>query len=204
MFLKPSELGHPTGDLSKIRGEVLLTYNFGLKSKEAKMKLKFLIFAALSLTLLSINPGWAQCPEDTCDRGVCDTFYVQVFAEDSIFDPPYDSVRVAMYITHDQSDWIDSLGTIVVPLRFTITNTASGCSLPTPYDNNWNNTTTNPNDARMPRSLFRHLVDPVTGDTIHNRMQDLASQFAGLEWSYRILFIENDPSHPDSSRVGRG
>lgn len=164
------------------------------------MKPKFLILASLDLMLLCFSLGWAQCPEDTCDRGVCDTFYVEVFAEDSIFDPPYDSVRVALYITHDQLGWIDSIGTIVVPFRFAITNPASGCSLPEWGD--WNNTGVIPLDPKMPRSLFRHLVDPATGDIIHNRMHDLGAEYMGLEWTCRLVFIENHPTNPDGNRFG--
>ena len=146
-----------------------------------------------------LNFGWAQCPEDTTDRGICDTFYVEVFGADSIFHPPYDSVRVALYITHDLLDWIDSIGTIVVPLHFTITNPASGCSLPT-WDNDWwNNTTMNPYDPTMPRSIFRHLIDATTGDTIHNRLQDMVAEY-WEPWTTG-LSIENSATNPDSNWV---
>lgn len=161
------------------------------------MKLKFLIVASLGLTLVCFNPGWAQCPEDTCDRGICDTFYVEVFAQDSIFDPPYDSVRVALYITHDQLDWIDSIATIVVPFRFAITNPASGCSLPD--HGYWNNTAMIPDNPMLSRSLFRNLVDTTTGDTVHNRMVDLATQYMGLEWARVQRWMVNRPANPDSN-----
>jgi hypothetical protein len=64
---------------------------------------------------------------------------------------------------------------------------------------NWNNTAMgSPYDPRLKRSIFRDFVDYNTNDTLVNRMQGLASQFQGLEWSTILLLIDSTACTGDS------
>jgi hypothetical protein len=177
------------------------------------MKRNLLVLAVMVVAVLFFIPhnAGAQCPEDPNDLGICDTLYVETFDCDHKYQADsgsFDSVRVAMYVTHDsntfwwasESKWVqDSIPCFVIPLTFWDNGCADSVILPN-WDN-WNNTACNPYDPRMPRSIFRDIVDEHTGDTVYNRMLWLASQFQGLEWSTIILNIEPHSSDGDSGHA---
>ncbi len=143
----------------------------------------------LILGLFNLSRG--QCPEDPNDRGECDTLNVICLDCDTSGTGPF-FVRFPLLVTHDQVDEIDSIAGMVVPLTWTHTNPGAYCSLGAW----WNNTNLYPYPYRD-RSIFRHITDPVTGDTlIHNRMMTLSEDFSGREWDTRILELN---SHPDSA-----
>lgn len=158
------------------------------------MKLKFLIFAALGLILVCINQSWAQCLEDTVDRGVCDTLSVELldFSEPTPSEPFY-LVRVPIYVTHDLPGALDSIGGFVTPLRFSHTNPTKYCSL----SSYWNKSALS--GADLPRSVFRHLVNPSTGDTIYNRMLRLYEEDPWFEWGLRLLYVKTSSTNPDDN-----
>ena len=96
------------------------------------MKRHLLVFAVMVVGMLFFTPhdAGAQCPEEPYDLGICDTLYVEVFDCDHQYqaDPgSFDSVRVAIYVTHDsntfwwqtEQKWVqDSIGCFVIPLTF--------------------------------------------------------------------------------------
>jgi hypothetical protein len=86
-----------------------------------------LIVFAFSIFVFS-TLSWAQCPEDTCDRGECDTLNVICLdCEQSPGSGPY-LVSFPLLFTHDQIDYIDSIGGFCIPLRYTSSNPAAFCS----------------------------------------------------------------------------
>ena len=86
-----------------------------------------LIVFAFSIFVFS-TLSWAQCPEDTCDRGECDTLNVICLdCEQSLGSGPY-LVSFPLLFTHDQIDYIDSIGGFCIPLRYTSSNPAAFCS----------------------------------------------------------------------------
>jgi hypothetical protein len=157
------------------------------------MKLKFLILAILFFIFTSINPVWAQCPQDTVDRGVCDTLSVELldFSKQTLAEPFY-FVRVPIYVTHDMLTDLDSLGGLVIPLHFSHTNPAKYCSL----SSYWN--TNALSGSALSRSVFRHLVDPSTGDTIHNRILQLYEENHLFQW-LRVVNVRISTTNPDSN-----
>jgi len=176
------------------------------------MKRNLIVLAGMIVVVLFFTPHntEAQCPQDTADLGICDTLYVETFDGDNIYEATagYDSVRVAIYVTHDSntfwwnefSIWVqDSIAAFVVPLAFW--HQPAGCadSVIFPTFGNWNNTIINPSDPRMSRSMFRHLVDPVTGDTVHNRLLQMVE--AGKPAWDRYTNIESHSSDGDSGHV---
>ena len=177
------------------------------------MKRNLVVLAAMIVAVLFFTPpnAGAQCPEDENDLGTCDTLYVETFDCDHEYqaDPGFfDSVRVAIYVTHDsntflwasQDKWVqDSIAAFVIPLTFWDNGCADSVILP--EWNYWNNTDCSPYSPLMNRSIFRDIVDTHTGDTVYNRMFWLASQFQNLEWSTRILDIEPHCSDGDSGHA---
>jgi hypothetical protein len=157
------------------------------------MKLKLLILVTLGLILAWFDPGWAECPEDTVDRGNCDTLSVELldFSEQTLAEPFY-FVRVPIYVTHDMLSDLDSLGSLVLSLHFAHTNPAKYCSL----SSYWN--TKALSGADLPRSVFRHLVDPSTGDTIYNRMLQLYEEDPYSEW-FRRVDVRTSNTNSDSN-----
>ncbi len=156
------------------------------------MKKKFLSMIAVVFLLLIFGSwSWAQCPEDSVDRGVCDTLNVICLdcEIDTTVPGPY-FVRFPLLVTHDQIDPLDSICGFVIPLAWTHTNPSKYCSA----SGWWNNTDLYPYPARD-RSIFRHITDPVTGDTlIYNRMMTLSEDFSGREWDFRQLTV-HDTNH---------
>ncbi len=160
------------------------------------MKRKWLI----SLLVITLIPGlftwsWGQCPEDPNDRGECDTLNVICLdcEIDTTVPGPY-LVRFPLLVTHDQIDYIDSIGGMVIPLTWTHTNPSAYCSL----GYFWNNTAVFPTSEFTPGlSIFRHIIED--GDTVvHNRMMDLSQEIpvATKSWDTRVLELN---SHPDSA-----
>ena len=141
----------------------------------------FATIAALATLACSV-PLWAQCPEDTCDPGVCDTMYVEAYDCDHAFAGGPTQARVPIRITNDIPDaTTDSLAAFQIPLCFTSTNPAAGCTLDPLH--NHTSFLTNPDGC-----IFRHLPswsDPQE----HNWMADLVAQ--GLGWNTMILRIED-------------
>ncbi len=144
------------------------------------------------------------------DLGICDTLYIETFDCDHEYEAApgsFDSVRVALYVTHDSNTfwwadsnkWVqDSIRAFDIPLTFWHQPPGCADSVILPTWNWWNNTTCNPFDPRMSRSIFRDIVDDHTGDTVYNRMFWLASQLQGWEWSTITLNIESHSSDGDS------
>ncbi len=129
--------------------------------------------------------SWGQCPEDPNDRGECDTLNVICLDCDTSGTGPF-FVRFPLLVTHDQVDEIDSIAGFTIPLTWTHTNPSKYCSL----GSWWNNTDLYPYPSRD-RSIFRHITDPVTGDTlIYNRMMTLSEDFSGREWDFFFLNLD--------------
>jgi subtilisin family serine protease len=143
------------------------------------------------------------CSQDTIDLGVCDTLNVETFHGDQTYEATggYDSVRVAIYVTHDSNTfwwqdgnkWVqDSILAFVIPLNFWNDGCADSIIFPT-YGN-WNNKVMDPDSAKFNRSMFRHLVDPQTGDTVYNRFALMHE--AGLaDWAVNTNIVSHDPGH---------
>jgi hypothetical protein len=177
------------------------------------LRRNLVVLAAMIVVVLFFTPhnAGAQCPEDENDLGTCDTLYVETFDCDHEYQAAlgsFDSVRVAIYVTHDsntflwasQDRWVqDSIAAFVIPLTFWDNGCADSVILP--EWNYWNNTDCSPYSPLMNRSIFRDIVDEHTGDTVYNRMLWLASQFEDLEWSTRILDIEPHSSDGDSGHA---
>ena len=110
----------------------------------------------LTLTLSLPDSLWAQCPEDPNDRGNCDTLTVTCLDCEQISGAGPWQVRFPILVTHDQTQWEDSLAGMVIPLTWTRTNPAKYCSL-SAY---WNTTSTLPASPDFSRSVFRHICYP--------------------------------------------
>jgi hypothetical protein len=165
-----------------------------------KMKQSSLLLAVMVVTVLflALHQAWAACPQDPNDLGICDTLYVETFNGDHIYDATagYDSVRVAIYVTHDSNTfwyegankWVqDSILAFVVPLRWWKVDCADSVVLPK-YDQ-WNNKGFSADS--ISRSIFRDIVNLHTGDTTYNRMKYLNDR--GVGWPNIILDITSGP-----------
>ncbi len=165
------------------------------------MRLKALFLMAV-LALVSFVSGtpWAQCPEDPNDLGECDTINVVCWdcAIDTSEPGPY-FVRLLFLVTHDsntfwwetENKWVqDSIATFVTPLEWTRTNPSAYCSA----SSYWN--TVEFLGPPAERSVFRHLTDEETGDTLMlNRMMWMQWQFQGWEWDTRLVDASTDPPY---------
>ena len=173
--------------------------------EKARMRRHWLILLSVLLFVLFLTGRTqAQCPEDWNDLGICDTIYFETFGCDYIYQAEpgsFDSVRVAIYVTHDsntfwwesEQEWVqDSISAFVMTMGFW--HEPEGCadSVILPKYDNWNNIVMDSTDPRMSRSIFRDLSEEHDDDTVHNRMKWLASQSQGLEWSTVILDVYND------------
>jgi hypothetical protein len=132
--------------------------------------------------------AWGQCPWDEYDRGECDTIYIEPWPADTLMtgDGPW-LVRVPIYVTNDVVDFRDSIMGFVVPLCYTHSNPSKYCSV----SEYWNTTTTLwPAPDFSTRSVFRHIIEGT--DTLHhNRMADLATDFSGRDWDFRVVNLES-------------
>jgi len=184
----------------------------GESERSSKMKRNLLVSAVMAVAILIFTPHHtgAQCPEDPNDLGICDTMYVETFDCDHEYEAEpgsFDSVRVAIYVTHDSNTfwwegagrWAqDSIMSFVIPLNFW--HEPEGCadSVILPNWDNWNNTIMNPSDPRMSRSMFRHIVDTHSGDTTYNRMLQMVEN-GKMAW-FVCTDFESHSSDGDSGK----
>ncbi|MGB7062431.1 MAG: FlgD immunoglobulin-like domain containing protein [Candidatus Zixiibacteriota bacterium] len=155
------------------------------------MKKHFLVSIAFAFSILIFGTfSWAQCPEDTVDRGECDSLIVTCLdCEQTPGTGPW-HVRFPLLVTHDQTDPDDSIAGFVIPISWTRTNPAAFCSL----DAYWNTNDVWTVFPGFPRSIFRHMVneaDP-TDTLMHNRMALMGADFMGREWDTRIVDVRSD------------
>ncbi len=141
------------------------------------------LFASAALT-------WAQCPEDPNDPGQCDSLNVTCYdgVVDTTAGGPY-VVQFPIWVTNDiVDDSTDSIAAFVIPLAYTSTNPSAYCSL-SAY---WNNKFLYPYpDIYTRHSVFHHITDPATGDTlVRNRMMTMSEAMMGLEWDTIILNLD--------------
>lgn len=171
------------------------------------MKNSFIWLSAAVLVLAFSDSLWAQCPQDTVDLGICDTLYVETFDCDHIYEATagYDSVRVAIYVTHDSNTfwwsegvppkWVqDSILFFAIPLKWTKEGCADSVVLPTYLD--WNNKIVDRTNAKFKRSIFRDLVDDHhPTDTVYNRFADMHD----LGWDPWTVYLNF--KKPDSAMI---
>ncbi|MGB2769175.1 MAG: hypothetical protein WBC88_05555, partial [Candidatus Zixiibacteriota bacterium] len=160
-----------------------------------------LVVFGLSILIWS-SLSWAQCPEDTVDRGDCDTLHLTCFdCERSQGAGPF-HVQVPLLVTHDQTIPDDSIAGFVIPLTWTRTNPSAFCSL-SAY---WNTTSTLYLYPDFPRSVFRHIVNPAdsTDTLLHNRMAHMAEDFMGRDWDSRIVDVSTDEAYARISIIATG
>ncbi len=151
------------------------------------MKRDFLILAVLLVCALGTS-AWGYCPQDTLDRGTCDSIYIEPWAPD-IADTAWERtgvhiVRVPIYITADIAGAFDSISGFCIPLCYTHnTNLSKYCSVST-Y---WNEVLYTP--TKINRNILRHMPDLATA-TVHNWMMDLYDLGEGAEWSTVSLDLD--------------
>lgn len=165
-----------------------------------KRDLLFLAVLIVASVFFAEHNAWAVCPQDPIDLGICDTLYVETFDCDHNYNASagYDSVRVAIYVTHDSNTfywdggqrWVqDSISGIMFPPEWWKSGCADSVVLPT-YGN-WNNKVTNRADPRFNRSIFRDLVDTHTGDTVYNRYTHMINDLGWNPWTVSTSFGSN-------------
>ncbi len=144
------------------------------------MKKGFMVLFPLFVLATGLS-GWAQCPEQPNDRGVCDTMYVEPWYPDLAMQGPGPYlVRVPIYVTTDVADEWDSIPAFVIPLCYTSSNPNANAVID-PY---WNNTNLYPSPTDS--SIFRHFIEGA--DTlVYNRMMSLSQRPSYEEWDTRIL-----------------
>jgi hypothetical protein len=177
------------------------------KQRSGEMKRNWILLAVIVVFSLFLNLSLvkAQCPQDPNDLGICDTLYVETFDCDHVYQATggYDSVRVAVYVTHDSntfyweggSRWVqDSITIFVIPLKFSKVGCADSVILPTTGTgaSAWNNKRTD----RSARSIFRDLYNPHTGVTDSNRYAYMVSDLGWDPWTVTVNF-----KRPDSAMV---
>ena len=145
------------------------------------MKRDFLIFLVLLLCVMGTK-AWGYCPQDSLDRGNCDTLYLETWNDDVAGTGDH-YVRVPFYLTADAIADFDRISAFVVPVCYTHTNPTMYCSVTT-YMNRilWSS-------SNLPRSIFRHLPDN-DNPTVHNFMMDLYDLGEGQEWDNLILDLD--------------
>jgi hypothetical protein len=170
---------------------------FHSKKRSNKVKSLFIYLLVLAVVPVFYNSSWAVCPQDPIDLGICDTLYVETFDYDYNYNATagYDSVRVAIYATHDSNTfywegggrWVqDSIRGIMVPLEWWNSGCVDSVVLPT-YDN-WNNKVVNRADPKFNRSIFRDLVDTHIGDTVYNRYAHVVNELGWQTWTVNTHF----------------
>ena len=162
--------------------------------------------ASLAILMWAMAGGFslvhAQCPEDTVDRGDCDTLTMTCLeCEQTPGTGPW-QIRFPILISHDQTEASDSVAGFVMPLAWTRTNPGKYCSL-SAY---WNTTSSLWIFPDFVRSVFRHIVnesDP-TDTLMHNRMATMASDFMGRDWDTRIVEVSTDEAYARMSIIATG
>lgn len=151
------------------------------------MKKLFLALVICALPTLILSAlSWAQCPEEPEDRGECDTLNVICLDcdVDTAVGGPY-TLTFPLLVTHDQTQWDDSIAGFAVPLGYTHTNPSAYCSLGT-Y---WNNTLMLWAAPGFEHSIFRHIMEGA--DTLYrNRMAQLEGDFSNRGWDYVFLDLD--------------
>jgi len=161
------------------------------------MRNHFISFLVATLVVVFYNSSWAVCPQDPSDLGICDTLYVETFDGDHNYNATAgcDSVRVAIYVTHDSNTfywdggqrWVqDSISGFIAMLNFWKEGCADSVILPT--QGNWNNYKASRTDPKFQRSIFRDLVDTRTGDTVYNRYAHMITDLGWDPWSVSTNF----------------
>jgi hypothetical protein len=173
------------------------------------MKRNLLLLAGMIGAILFFTPhnAGATCAEQSDDLGICDTIYVETFDNDHLYDATgsYDSVRVAIYVTHDsntlppESPYAgvqDSITSFVVPLSFSMEGDADSVVFPgsSPWNTGWNNKKMDEGSAQFSRSIFRHLYNPNTGVTDSNRFV-LGVNDGWTDWSVSLDVERKAPGH---------
>ncbi len=149
------------------------------------------ILASLTLFIVA-GTAWSVCPEDSYDRGICDTMYVEPWPGDiPLSGSPPHFIRVPIYVTCDVVNSLDSIIGFTIPLCYTHTEPSLYCSV-----SSWWNAAT----ALIPtlpefdqnRSIFRHL--PSMQDIqIRNRMLDMNSDFVS-GWDFIVVDLDDQVS----------
>jgi hypothetical protein len=181
------------------------------------MKRNLLLLAVvIGAALFFTSRSWATCAEEANDLGICDTLYVETFDCDHLYDTTgavYDSVRVAIYVTHDsntflawpgtpEEKWVqDSITGFVIPLKFWKEGDADSVIFPFGVTTagvwkDWNNKTFSAGSAKFKRSMFRHLVKtcvtpPETTFNWFALMYD--AEFP--DWTCNTDIVNHDPGH---------
>jgi hypothetical protein len=150
--------------------------------------LVFFVAAGVCILLCSAIAR-AQCPEDTVDRGECDTLNLTCFecVLDTVTGPPY-LVQFPLLVTNDLTVPKDSIEAFIIPLAYSATNPSAYCSVSW----FWNNTYLYPfPDVLTRHSIFHHITDPVTGDTlVRNRMMTMSETLTLIDWDTNILDLD--------------
>jgi hypothetical protein len=196
------------------------------------MKRHFLLVVTMGVALLALfGFSWAQCPEDTVDLGICDTFYVEAWAHTDtcwggncglwkINNPGSHFpcfLYVNLFVTHDSNrvespgpyqGVLDSIVGIVVPLKFwhQPVGVTDADSMQFPTGSNFNNTRQDPEHSLAPKSIFRHFIDSRDGDTLYyNRIaKTVGDPDYFTEWTLASSFDDISASPGDSGLLGMG
>jgi hypothetical protein len=168
-----------------------------------------LVAGAVVAILFFADQSWAQCAEQPNDLGICDTLYVETFDCDHLYQATgaYDSVRVAIYVTHDSNTfywtggarWVqDSIASFVIPLKFWKEGCADSVIFPgsSPYSVGWNNKQMNRGNVNFNRSMFRDLVNTCgePPETTFNRFADM-NEAGWTDWTRTLDVVRHDSGH---------
>jgi hypothetical protein len=162
------------------------------------MKRNLLLLAVMIMASLCLSGhSWANGN----DLGVPDTFYIHTYNGDNTYEGAsgYDSVRVALYVTHDSNTMPsgpypgvqDSIASFVVPLTFDLVGCADSVVYPgaSPWSLGWNNFNMDEtNTTKFPRSIFRHLPPDSNRFT-----QMVTAGWTG--WSPNVDVVRKAPGH---------
>jgi hypothetical protein len=151
---------------------------------------KVILLLSVLFLICSAGSSPAQCPEDPTDSGLCDTLYVEVWRNDTLFLGEPRTVRVPLRVTHDLPDpYVDSIAGFVIPLCYTHTNPSEYCSL----NSHWNSTDLCSGPLLYP-SIFRHMPD-LSHPEERNRLLDMCLTPAPDEWDFISLNLGDGVSH---------
>ncbi len=161
------------------------------------MRIKIIILMMLIMVFGAEDLVVADCPEQPSDNGICDTLYA--VCHDTVkIDPPPWEVHISLLVTHDvPMPSVDSIASFLIPLRFSHTNPAAYCSIPS-----WRNSTSFSDSAN---SIFRHFGGK------QNRMMSWYEEGNGAEWNDIILDLYHPyflfslvPAGAEDQRWGEG
>jgi hypothetical protein len=177
--------------------------------RNSKMKRNLSVLAVMVVAFLVFSDqSCAVCPQDPNDLGICDTLYVETFNCDHSYEGTggYDSVRVAIYVTHDSNTffwaeyppsgkWVqDSIGIFTIPLNFWQVGCADSVVFPT--NAKWNNKKTDRSSGDFKRSLFRDLINTHISppETTFNRFADMY-ELGADDWGCYLDIVRKAPGH---------